>query len=222
MRRCWSPTNTRIRAWPERLSADGDGTKRDPSADLDAGREPRRTDHDRPCGSDLSPVPDRHRAPRRSWHRRSRPHPGTPTITQIADFDRIDANRDGRGNENIALTAAHSVFHARHNRLVEENKLTILETAAGGDVTFLNEWLLVDVSEVPADRSTLLWDGERMLQAARFVTEMPYQHLVLEEFARRVQANVDPFVFTNTPALRLPDISGGIGQLRPNSAARSR
>jgi len=149
-------------------------------------------------------------------------NPGTPTITQIADFDRIDANRDGRRNENIALTAAHSVFHARHNRLIEENKLTILETAAGGDVTFLNEWLLVDVTEVPADRSTLLWDGERMLQAARFVTEMPYQHLVLEEFARRIQANVDPFVFTNTPALRFPDISGGIGQLRPNSAARSR
>lgn len=69
-------------------------------------------------------------------------NPGTPTITQIADFNRIDAIRDDRGNENIALTAAHSVFHARHNRLVEENNLTILETAAGGAVTFLNEWLL--------------------------------------------------------------------------------
>ena len=118
------------------------------------------------------------------------------------DNEMLDAHYvtgDGRGNENIALTAVHSVFHAEHNRLVEENKLTILKSAAGGDLTFLNEWLLVHVTEVPADTSTLLWDGERMFQAARFVTEMQYQHLVFEEFARRIQPNVDPFVFTNTP-----------------------
>jgi hypothetical protein len=37
------------------------------------------------------------------------------------------------------------------------------------------------------------WDGERLFQAARFSTEMQYQHLVFEEFARRVQPNVDLF-----------------------------
>ena len=32
------------------------------------------------------------------------------------------------------------------------------------------------------------WDyGERLFQAARFVTEMEYQHLAFEEFARNVQ-----------------------------------
>ena len=27
---------------------------------------------------------------------------------------------DGRGNENIALTAVHSIFHSEHNRLVDD------------------------------------------------------------------------------------------------------
>ncbi len=110
---------------------------------------------------------------------------------------------DGRGNENIALTTVHSIFHSEHNRLVGENKLTII---ANGDVAFLNEWLLVDVpatltaAEVQAlDPSTLTWDGERLFQAARFTTEMQYQHLVFEEFARRVQPMVDPFIFNNSP-----------------------
>ena len=35
--------------------------------------------------------------------------------------------------------------------------------------------------------------GERLFQAARFVTEMEYQHLVFEEFARKVQPAVRPF-----------------------------
>ncbi len=34
---------------------------------------------------------------------------------------------DGRGNENIGLTAVHHVFHAEHNRLVGEIKDVILE-----------------------------------------------------------------------------------------------
>ncbi|MEQ1609907.1 MAG: peroxidase family protein [Hyphomonadaceae bacterium] len=108
---------------------------------------------------------------------------------------------DGRGNENIALTTVHSVFHSEHNRLVEANKATILAT---GDLAFLNEWLLVDqVGLTPAQVAalnpvSLIWDGERLFQAARFATEMQYQHLVFEEFARTIQPNVDPFIFTNS------------------------
>ena len=41
------------------------------------------------------------------------------------------------------------------------------------------------------------WDGERLFQAARFATEMQYQHLVFEEFARKIQPMVDVFVFNN-------------------------
>ena len=36
------------------------------------------------------------------------------------------------------------------------------------------------------------WNGERLFQAARFVTEMQYQHLVFEEFARKVQPGDQP------------------------------
>ena len=129
------------------------------------------------------------------------------------DDEMLDAHfitGDGRGNENIGLTSVHFVFHAEHNRLVEENKATIL---ASGDLAIINEWLAVDlpvgtVLPDPTDRAaidafaaTLTWDGERLFQAARFVTEMQYQHLVFEEFARRIQPNVDLFVFTNSADL---------------------
>ncbi|MGI9385173.1 MAG: peroxidase family protein, partial [Methyloligellaceae bacterium] len=40
---------------------------------------------------------------------------------------------------------------------------------------------------------TLVWDGDRLFQAAKFGTEMQYQHLVFEEFARKVQPLVDIF-----------------------------
>jgi Ca2+-binding RTX toxin-like protein len=110
---------------------------------------------------------------------------------------------DGRGNENIALTTVHSIFHSEHNRLVDVNKATLI---ASGDVAFLNEWLLVDqasnltAAQVQAlNPANLVWDGERLFQAARFGTEMQYQHLVFEEFARRIQPMVDPFIFNNSP-----------------------
>ena len=50
--------------------------------------------------------------------------------------------------------------------------------------------------------------GERLFQAARFVTEMEYQHLVFEEFARKIQPAInpfEPFAFTQpdlNPAIR--------------------
>ncbi len=48
-------------------------------------------------------------------------------------------------------------------------------------------------SRPTADRA-LVWNGERLFQAAKFGTEMQYQHLVFEEFARKVQVNVDAFL----------------------------
>ena len=121
------------------------------------------------------------------------------------DNELLDAHfitGDGRGNENIGLTAVHTVFHSEHNRLVDANKATLIAAARTGNqesLALLNEYLAVDVAAVPADASTLVWDGARLFQAAKFVTEMQYQHLVFEEFARKVQPNVNPFVFTNTP-----------------------
>ena len=41
---------------------------------------------------------------------------------------------DGRVNENIGLTTVHSIFHAEHNRLIDQAKETILNS---NDVAFL-------------------------------------------------------------------------------------
>lgn len=90
---------------------------------------------------------------------------------------------DGRANENIGLTTVHHVFHSEHNRLVAEidDMITTLETP----------------ENIAAWRSTAGpagWDyGQRLFQAARFVTEMEYQHLVFEEFARKMQPMVNLF-----------------------------
>lgn len=86
---------------------------------------------------------------------------------------------DGRGNENIGLTSVHHVFHSEHNRLVEH----ISEVIDAEGESFEAKWR----------DETGVWDyGERIFQAARYVTEMEYQHLVFEEFARKIQPNVDP------------------------------
>jgi Ca2+-binding RTX toxin-like protein len=113
------------------------------------------------------------------------------------DNELLDAHfmaGDGRVNENIGLTAVHHVFHAEHNRLVDQTKDVVLGT---GDLAFLNEWLAIDVAALPTtpeEIAELVWDGERLFQAAKFTTEMEYQHLVFEEFARKVQPQINPFV----------------------------
>ena len=103
-------------------------------------------------------------------------------------LDRHFITGDGRGNENIGLTAIHHLFHAEHNRVVEHTKDVILAT---GDAAFISEWQLADGS----------WNGDRLFQAARFTTEMEYQHLVFEEFARKIQPDVDIFVVQPDPQI---------------------
>lgn len=120
---------------------------------------------------------------------------GAQTFYDNEMLDRHFITGDGRGNENIALTAAHHVFHSEHNLLVEKTKKVALES---DDLAFLNEWLLVDVVAMPTtaeEKAALVWDGERLFQAARFTNEMEYQHLAFEEFARKMQPDIDAFVF---------------------------
>ncbi|WP_449433563.1 peroxidase family protein [Pseudomonas putida] len=125
---------------------------------------------------------------------------GSGGNNQTYDNELLDAHYiagDGRANENIGLTAVHHVFHSEHNRLVQQSKDTIL---AAGDLAFLNEWLVDDVATLPttaAAIAALVWDGERLFQAAKFGTEMQYQHLVFEEFARTIQPQVDEFLAPN-------------------------
>ena len=125
----------------------------------------------------------------------TRPTPGTSGRTPDVDTDDDDGDRgtyddelldphfvagDGRVNENIGLTAVHHVFHSEHNRLAGDINDVINTTEHRG-----------------AGRLELggpAWDyGERLFQAARFVTEMEYQHLAFEEFARKVQPMVNLF-----------------------------
>ncbi|RDJ13959.1 peroxidase family protein, partial [Rhizobium grahamii] len=119
------------------------------------------------------------------------------------DNELLDAHYivgDGRGNENIGLTSVHHLFHHEHNRQIDAIKQELI-SGPDADVVFLNEWLLVDVAALPASQAeidALVWDGERLFQAGRFSTEMVYQHLVFEEFARAVSPNIDPFVFSNS------------------------
>ncbi|MEZ5754574.1 MAG: peroxidase family protein [Paracoccaceae bacterium] len=102
---------------------------------------------------------------------------------------------DGRGNENIALTAVHTIFHGEHNRQIEAVQDMLL---ASGDLAMLNEYLLVPVTAMPTSGADLVWNGERLFQTGRFTTEMVYQHLVFEEFVRAIAPQIDPFVFSNS------------------------
>src|SRR5215813_10216133 len=100
---------------------------------------------------------------------------------------------DGRVNENIGLTAVHTIFHSEHNRLVDQVKQTIL-VAEGDTPGYINDWVMPGFVYTPGMTADQIdWNGERLFQVAKFGTEMQYQHLVFEEFARTVQPLVDPF-----------------------------
>jgi Ca2+-binding RTX toxin-like protein len=114
------------------------------------------------------------------------------------DNELLDAHfitGDGRGNENVGLTAVHHIFHSEHNRLLGHIKDVVLSDL-GNDPDFVAQWLLpgANLSDGVQDFE---WNGERLFQAARFGTEMQYQHLVFEEFARRIQPNIDEFETTD-------------------------
>ena len=124
----------------------------------------------------------------------------TPTPAGTYDNELLDAHfiaGDGRANENIGLTAIHQVFESEHNRLVDDISATLgkAENAA------------LRTAYESTGSGTFSY-GARLFQAARFVTEMEYQHLVFEEFARKVQPAInpfEPFAFTQTdlnPAIR--------------------
>lgn len=98
---------------------------------------------------------------------------------------------DGRCNENIALTAVHQVFHSEHNRLVADIRATLEGDTSAAGTAALAQWRATGVAGANGTGS---WGyGERLFQAARFVAEMEYQHLVFEEFGRKIQPLIHPF-----------------------------
>ena len=85
---------------------------------------------------------------------------------------------DGRVNENIGLSAIHHVFHSEHNLLAQ-------------DITdFLNN----NPEVTSSFKSEWTGNGERLYQASRFINEMEYQHMVYDEFVRRISPALPLFV----------------------------
>jgi Ca2+-binding RTX toxin-like protein len=92
---------------------------------------------------------------------------------------------DGRLNENIGLTAVQEVFVNEHNRV-----LTLLkqqygftgEQPAGG-------WTWTD----PLTGVSTQITGEELFQQAKLFNEMTYQHLVFDQFVRKLSPNIAGF-----------------------------
>jgi beta-lactam-binding protein with PASTA domain len=102
---------------------------------------------------------------------------------------------DGRGNENIMLSTVHQLFHAEHNRIASELDHNInlpVDPTTGKNAFGLTQAEITAWHTVHAGSG---WGyGERLFQAARFGTEMQYQHLVFEEFARKMQPLINAFL----------------------------
>jgi len=82
---------------------------------------------------------------------------------------------DPRVNENTALTSIHDAFHNEHTRILNQIK----------------DWVQQQNEIDPTFAAQ--WTGEMYFQAAKMVNEMQYQHLVFEEFGRRMSPNIDAF-----------------------------
>src|SRR5205809_913016 len=83
------------------------------------------------------------------------------------------------------LTTIHDIFHSEHNRLVDDITTTLNDPA---NAALKTAYQAAGVAGTGTHLGTGGYGlGERLFQAARFVTEMEYQHLVFEEFARKVQ-----------------------------------
>jgi beta-lactam-binding protein with PASTA domain/Ca2+-binding RTX toxin-like protein len=124
----------------------------------------------------------------------------TPSCQPAGTYDNelLDAHfvtGDGRGNENIALSTMHTLFHAEHNRIASEIDHNINLPVNPGTGVNAFGFTQAEINNWHAIHAGSGWGyGERLFQAARFGTEMQYQHLVFEEFARKVQPLINPFL----------------------------
>jgi hypothetical protein len=92
---------------------------------------------------------------------------------------------DGRLNENIGLTAVQEVFVNEHNRVVTLLKQQYGfsgEQPAGG-------WTWTD----PLTNVTTKITAEELFQQAKLFNEMTYQHLVFDQFVRKLSPNIAGF-----------------------------
>lgn len=112
------------------------------------------------------------------------------------DNEMLDAHftcGDGRCNENIALSTIHQIFHSEHDRLANQFDSVTLPANASLSAGYHDTNCAIGCATNNPALPTTYTYGQRLFQAARFVTEMEYQHLVFEEFARKVQPAIRPF-----------------------------
>ena len=108
------------------------------------------------------------------------PGPG-PTTTSCSTCTSSPAT--AAATRTSALTTVHQIFHSEHNRLgyIDIDR-TCIEPSPTRCLT------PAEIARGTHRHAGSGWDyGERLFQAARFGTEMQYQHLVFEEFARKIQ-----------------------------------
>lgn len=109
-----------------------------------------------------------------------------------AVLDAYYVSGDGRANENIGLTAVHEVFHEEHNINVENIKSSVLAEAAaiGGaeGEAYLHDW------QTEVTPGVWEWDGEKLFQAARLITEQEYNHIAVAEYVRSLSPFLPEFV----------------------------
>ncbi len=154
-------------------------------ADKAENSDPAEQDTNNDGQPDTWPVPDADTGIQTDFTKQP---PGTYDDELLADHFVCG---DPRCNENIALSSIHLVFHSEHNNLVEQIKQVLADDTSASGVQALHDW---ETPDAALDNGTGGYDfGERLFQAARFINEMEYQHLVFEQFARKVQPAIHAF-----------------------------
>ncbi|HEY0520540.1 MAG TPA: peroxidase family protein, partial [Ilumatobacteraceae bacterium] len=162
--------------------------------DIAHNADPSPQDLDHNGSFETIPVPDTDTVPNPDFTQQA---PGTYDDEMLNDHFTCG---DGRCNENIALSTVHQIFHHEHDRLVDDEKATIENPNATDTLKadFQATNCANGCATNDASLPTTFTYGERLFQAARFVTEMEYQHLVFEEFGRKIQPAIRPFHVYNT------------------------
>jgi Ca2+-binding RTX toxin-like protein len=103
---------------------------------------------------------------------------------------------DGRVNENFGLTAMHHVFHEDHNV-----QLAVLETnILSQDVTTRHGWQVQTAftdaagNYLLAANAAIAWNQDKLFEATKLIVEMEYQHVAIDQYARRITPDLPEFV----------------------------
>lgn len=99
---------------------------------------------------------------------------------------------DGRANENFALTSIHHVFHEEHNTQVQNIKDTIVREAQS--IVATEGQTAADAFVAAWQSAPGVWDGEKLFQAARLITETEYNHVAVDQYVGTLYGALPEFV----------------------------